>query len=102
MFDRNFLSRAAATSGAVTVGLAALTGLSAAQLAMAPHPTPSHAATSTRPVWDGFGTYSAGVMPLCPARDAGNGALLADGTEVECVVDGDGLHGPVYVWSVTR
>ncbi len=50
-----------------------------------------------RPVWDGYGRYGAGVMPLCPAADAGNAALLADGTEVECVV-----NGRQYTWAVMR
>ncbi len=75
-------------AAAAAVSLAAFSGLGAAQLAMAPHP-----AASVRPVWDGYGTYSAGVMPLCPARDAGNAARLADGTLVECVID-----GRQYVW----
>lgn len=84
----------ARTAAAGAVSLAAFAGIGAAQLAMAPHP-----AAHVRPTWDGYSNYPAnGVMPLCPARDAGNGALLADGTEVECVVDGRGPHGPVYVW----
>ncbi len=75
-------------AAAAAVSLAAFSGLGAAQLAMAPHP-----AASVRPVWDGYGTYCAGVLPLCPARDAGNAARLADGTLVECVID-----GRQYVW----
>ena len=89
MSNLTFLRRAAVTAGTVTVSLAAFTGLGAALLAMTPHP-----AASVRPVWDGYGTYSSGVEPLCPARDAGNAARLADGTLVECVIDG--RH---YVWA---
>ena len=57
-----------------------------------------------RPVWSGYGSWSAGTMPLCPARDAGNAARLDDRahTEVECTIDDRGPHGPVYVWSVQR
>ena len=38
MFDRTFLARAATTAGAVALSVAALTGLSACQLDMAPRP----------------------------------------------------------------
>ncbi len=57
-----------------------------------------------RPSWDGYGNPPAptGTMMLCPARDAGNGALLADGSEVECVADGYGPHGPVFAWEAMR
>ncbi len=52
-----------------------------------------------RPSWDGYGNPPAptGTMMLCPARDAGNGALLADGSEVECVADGS-----QYAWEAMR
>ena len=92
MFNPTFLRRAAVTAGTVTVSVAAFAGLGSAQLAMAPHP-----AASVRPVWDGYGTYTGGVMPLCPASDAGNAARLADGTLVECVID-----GRQYAWNVAR
>ena len=38
MFDRTFLARAATTAGTVALSVAALTGLSACQLDMAPRP----------------------------------------------------------------
>ena len=71
MFDLTLPRPAVRAAAAAAVSLAAFTGLGAAQLAMTPHP-----AAPVRPVWDGYGTYSAGVMPLCPARDAGNAARL--------------------------
>ncbi len=90
------MRRVATTAAAAVVSLAGFTACGAAQLAMAPHP-----AAHVRPTWDGYGTppAPAGTMMVCPARDAGNGALLANGSEVVCVVDGHGPNGPVYVWS---
>jgi hypothetical protein len=90
MSKLTFPARAAAAAGAAALSLAAVTGLGSAQLAMTPHPP-----APVRPVWDGYGTYTGGVRPLCPARDAGNAARLADGTLVECVID-----GRQYGWNV--
>ena len=83
------ITKGLATAATAAVALAGFTACGSAQLAMAPH-------TATRPVWNGYGTPTApaGVMMLCPASDAGNAARLADGTLVECVID-----GRQYVWN---
>ena len=55
---------------------------------------------TSRPVWDGRGTYASGVEPLCPASLAGRTARAGSPGHlftVTCERDGD-----EYMWTVAR